>query len=120
MICVVSGEYSTQPVRTGISDAPRCLPARLISTPTCPASMRVTRTSSENKMINPSNAATPITIARNPGMFGLMTNGGRSPPSRGPLLNTPIIYPQFVGCSRYALEELFPEQRYEYHHTKLV
>src|SRR6266576_2870664 len=43
MICVLNGEYTTQPVRTGISDAPRCLPARLISTPTCPASMRVTR-----------------------------------------------------------------------------
>jgi hypothetical protein len=34
--------------------------------------MRVTRTSSENKMINPTNTATPITIARNPGTAGLM------------------------------------------------
>src|ERR1700736_1313102 len=120
MICVVSGEYTTHPVRTGISDAPRCLPARLISTPTCPASMRVTRTSNENKMINPSSTATPITIARNPGMFGLITNGGRSPPSRGPLLNTPIICPQFVGCLPVREGRMLLEQQYEYHHTKIV
>jgi hypothetical protein len=34
--------------------------------------MRVTRTSSENKMIKPSSTATPIAITRKPGIAGLI------------------------------------------------
>src|ERR1700722_4776144 len=121
MICVVPGEYTTPPVLAGISDSPRCLPARLISTPTCPASMRVTRTSNENKMITPSSTATPITIAHNPGILGLMTNGGRSPPSRGPRL----IAPMYLSSIRKLLpgarrKDCFYHCQYEYLHTKLT
>jgi hypothetical protein len=59
MICVVSGEYTTQPVRTGISEDPRCRPARLISTPACAASMRVTGTTSDSN-----NSAMMTTAAK--------------------------------------------------------
>src|SRR6201995_3544903 len=90
MICVVSGEYTTQPVRTGISEAPRCLPARLISTPTWPASMRVTRRSVVNRISRPRTTAAARIMVRSPGMAGRMTNGGSSPAPLRPLLKTGI------------------------------
>src|SRR5579859_2383420 len=92
MIWVLNGEYKTQPVRTGISEAPRWLPAKLISTPTWPASMRVMRTAKANTKITTSRMAAPITKLRIPGIAGRIVNSWFPP---RPLLNTSMISSSF-------------------------
>jgi len=82
MIWVVSGEYTTQPVRTGISEAPRCLPARLTSTPTNPASTRVTRRKNMPKSTKTKRAPmTSAPILKNgPACFISNVDSFRPPP----------------------------------------
>ena len=91
MISVLSGEYTTHPVRTGISDAPRWFPAKLICTPTCPGSIRVTR--SRNSPITSNTRITPIAITPNfKNGAALFISNSASPPFLN--ISIPLLPPR--------------------------